>query len=86
MKLFYNPAFSNGAYVDFSDSPILFDAKVVNTAGLCKVLRLHAGLSSDVQDYGKRFVGYLDDAGIVTLCYHKVVEHFFRRPQWQNVE
>ena len=33
MKLFYNPAFSNGAYVDFSDSPILFDAKVVNTAG-----------------------------------------------------
>ena len=58
MKLFYNPAFSNGAYVDFSDSPILFDAKVVNTAGLCKVLRLHAGLSSDVQDYGKRFVDY----------------------------
>ena len=58
MKLFYNPAFSNGAHVDFSDSPILFDAKVVNTAGLCKVLRLHAGLSSDVQDYGKRFVDY----------------------------
>ena len=58
MKLFYNPAFTGGAYVDFSKSPVLFDAKLVNTAGLCKVLRLHAGLRSCEKDYGARFVDY----------------------------
>ena len=58
MKLFYNPSFSGGAYVDFSKSPVLFDAKVVNTAGLCKILRLHAGICSNEKDYGTRFVDY----------------------------
>lgn len=58
MKLFYNPAFTGGAYVDFSKSPVLFDAKLVNTAGLCKVLRLHEGLRSCEKDYGARFVDY----------------------------
>ena len=33
MKLFYNPSFSGNAYVDFQKSPVLLDAKIVNTAG-----------------------------------------------------
>ena len=58
MKLFYNPAFTGSAYVDFKASPIFFDSKIVNTAGLCNVIRLHAGICSDVADYGTRFVHY----------------------------
>ncbi|MBO4638897.1 MAG: hypothetical protein J5710_04010 [Treponema sp.] len=58
MKLFYNPAFTGSAYVDFKKSPVFFDSKIVNTAGLCNVIRLHAGICSDVADYGTRFVHY----------------------------
>ena len=58
MKLFYNPAFSGSAYVDFKKSPVFFDSKIVNTAGLCNVIRLHAGICCDVADYGTRFVHY----------------------------
>ena len=58
MKLFYNPAFSENAYVNFKKSPVLFDAKIVNTAGLCGIIKLHAGICSDVADYGTRFVNY----------------------------
>lgn len=59
MKLFYNPSFSGNAYVDFQKSPVLLDAKIVNTAGLCGIIRLHAGICSEVKDYGTRFVDYL---------------------------
>ena len=38
MKLFYSPSFSGKAYVDFSKSQVLFDAKIVNTAGLCGII------------------------------------------------
>ena len=58
MKLFYNPAFTGSAYVDFKTNPVFFDSKIVNTAGLCNVIRLHAGICSDVADYGTRFVHY----------------------------
>nr|MCR5766314.1 hypothetical protein [Treponema sp.] len=58
MKLFYNPSFTGNAYVDFEKTPVLFDAKVVNTAGLCGIIRLHAGICSEVKDYGTRFVDY----------------------------
>ncbi len=58
MKLFYNPSFTGDAYVDFKKAPVLFDAKIVNTAGLCGIIRLHAGIRSDVKDYGTRFVDY----------------------------
>ena len=58
MKLFYNPAFTGSAYVDFKTSPVFFDSKIVNTAGLCNVIRLHAGICCDVADYGTRFVHY----------------------------
>ena len=58
MKLFYNPAFTGSAYVDFKKSPVFFDSKIVNTAGLCNVIRLHAGICCDVADYGTRFVHY----------------------------
>ena len=58
MKLFYNPSFTGNAYVDFSKSPVLFDTKIVNTAGLCGIIRLHAGICSEVKDYGTRFVDY----------------------------
>ena len=36
----------------------MFDAKVVNTAGLCGIIRLHAGICSEVKEYGTRFVDY----------------------------
>ncbi|MCR5762705.1 MAG: PD-(D/E)XK nuclease family protein [Treponema sp.] len=58
MKLFYNPSFTGNAYVDFEKAPVLFDAKIVNTAGLCGIIRLHAGICSEVKDYGNRFVDY----------------------------
>ena len=58
MKLFYNPSFTGNAYVDFEKTPVMFDAKVVNTAGLCGIIRLHAGICSEVTDYGTRFVDY----------------------------
>ena len=58
MKVFYNPSFTGNAYVDFSKSPVLFDTKIVNTAGLCGIIRLHAGICSEVKDYGTRFVDY----------------------------
>lgn len=58
MKLFYNPSFSGNTYIDFKKSPVLFDAKIVNTAGLCGIIRLHAGICSEVKDYGERFVDY----------------------------
>ena len=58
MKLFYNPSFTGNAYVDFKKAPVLFDAKIVNTAGLCGIIRLHSGICSEVKDYGKRFVDY----------------------------
>ena len=58
MKLFYNPSFTGNAYVDFEKTPVMFDAKVVNTAGLCGIIRLHAGICSEVKDYGTRFVDY----------------------------
>lgn len=58
MKLFYNPSFTGDAYVDFKKAPVLFDAKIVNTAGLCGIIRLHAGIRSNVKDYGTRFVDY----------------------------
>lgn len=58
MKLFYNPSFTGNAYVDFEKTPVMFDAKVVNTAGLCGIIRLHAGICSVVKDYGIRFVDY----------------------------
>lgn len=58
MKLFYNPSFTGNAYVDFEKTPVMFDAKVVNTAGLCGIIRLHAGICSVVKEYGIRFVDY----------------------------
>ncbi len=58
MKLFYNPSFTGNAYVDFEKTPVMFDARVVNTAGLCGIIRLHAGICSVVKDYGIRFVDY----------------------------
>lgn len=58
MKLFYNPFFTGNAYVDFEKTPVMFDAKVVNTAGLCGIIRLHAGICSEVKEYGTRFVDY----------------------------
>ena len=58
MKLFYNPSFTGNAYFDFEKTPVMFDAKVVNTAGLCGIIRLHAGICSVVKDYGIRFVDY----------------------------
>ena len=58
MKLFYNPFFTGNAYVNFEKTPVMFDAKVVNTAGLCGIIRLHAGICSEVKDYGTRFVDY----------------------------
>ena len=58
MKLFYNPSFTGNAYVDFEKTPVMFDAKVVNTAGLCGIIRLHAGICSEVKEYGTRFVDY----------------------------
>ena len=58
MKLFYNPSFSGNAYVDFQKSPVLLDSKIVNTAGLCGIIKLHAGICSEVKDYGTRFVDY----------------------------
>ena len=58
MKLFYNPVFTSNAYVDFAKSQVLLDAKIVNTAGLCEIIKLHAGLCSGVKDYGARFVDY----------------------------
>lgn len=58
MKLFYNPSFTGNAYVNFEKTPVMFDAKVVNTAGLCGIIRLHAGICSEVKDYGTRFVDY----------------------------
>lgn len=58
MKLFYNPSFTGNAYVDFEKTPVLFDAKIVNTAGLCGIIKLHAGICSEVKDYGERFVDY----------------------------
>ena len=58
MKLFYNPSFTGNAYVDFEKTPVMFDAKVVNTAGFCGIIRLHAGICSEVKDYGTRFVDY----------------------------
>ena len=58
MKLFYNPSFTGNAYVDFEKTPVMFDAKVVNTAGLCGIIRLHAGICSKVKEYGTRFVDY----------------------------
>lgn len=58
MKLFYNPSFTGDAYVDFKKAPVLFDAKIVNTAGLCEIIRLHAGIRSNAKDYGTRFVDY----------------------------
>jgi hypothetical protein len=58
MKLFYNPSFTGNAYVNFEKTPVMFDAKVVSTAGLCGIIRLHAGICSVVKDYGIRFVDY----------------------------
>ena len=58
MKLFYNPSFTGNAYVNFEKTPVMFDAKVVNTAGLCGIIRLHAGTCSEVKEYGTRFVDY----------------------------
>ena len=58
MKLFYNPSFTGNAYVNFEKTPVMFDAKVVNTAGLCGIIRLHAGICSKVKEYGTRFVDY----------------------------
>ena len=58
MKLFYNPSFTGNAYVNFEKTPVMFDAKVVNTAGLCGIIRLHAGICSEVKEYGIRFVDY----------------------------
>lgn len=58
MKLFYNPSFTGNAYVDFEKTPVMLDARVVNTAGLCGIIRLHAGICSVVKDYGIRFVDY----------------------------
>ena len=58
MKLFYNPSFTGNAYVDFEKTPVMFDAKVVNTAGLCGIIRLHAGICSEGKEYGTRFVDY----------------------------
>ena len=58
MKLFYNPSFTGNAYVNFEKTPVMFDAKVVNTAGLCGIIRLHAGICSEVKEYGTRFVDY----------------------------
>lgn len=39
MKLFYNPSFTGNAYVNFEKTPVMFDAKVVNTAGLCGIIK-----------------------------------------------
>ncbi|MBO4318992.1 MAG: PD-(D/E)XK nuclease family protein [Treponema sp.] len=58
MKLFYNPSFSGNAYVDFKKTTVLLDSKIVNTAGLCGIIKLHAGICSEVKDYGTRFVDY----------------------------
>ena len=58
MRLFYNPSFSGNAYVDFRKTPLLLDSKIVNTSGLCEIIRLHAGICSEVKDYGTRFVDY----------------------------
>ena len=58
MELFYNPFFTGQAYVNLAKSPVLFDAKIVNTRGLCSIIALHAGICSEVFDYGKRFVDY----------------------------
>lgn len=49
MKLFYNPSFTGKAYVDFIASPVLFDAKIVNTAGLCEIIRQKAFWSENIR-------------------------------------
>ncbi|MBO4628375.1 MAG: hypothetical protein J5687_00340 [Treponema sp.] len=58
MKLFYNPGFSDKAYIDFKKDSVRFDSKITGTAGLCEIIRLHAGVCSNVNDYGTRFVHY----------------------------
>lgn len=58
MKLIYNPSFSGNAYVNLEKLPVLLDTQVVNTAGLINIIKLHAGICSEVKDYGTRFVNY----------------------------
>ena len=58
MKLFYNPSFTNNAFIDFEKSPVWLDAKIVNTNDLCNIIKLQAGINSKVKNYGERFVEY----------------------------
>lgn len=51
MKLFYNPAFTGGAYVDFTKSPVLFDAKLVNMeANIENKIKLAGGTTIEQLD------------------------------------
>ncbi len=56
MKLFYSPSFSGFVYTD--KSKLMFNQKVVDTAGLVEEIKLHAGLSGNRKDNIERAVDY----------------------------
>jgi len=51
MTIYYSPEYTGFIYTGLNDGQVHFDTQYVNTAGLCSLLRLHAGLP-DVNDQG----------------------------------
>lgn len=58
MRLFYNPSFSGNVYLDFNKKKAVLDTQIVNTAGLCGIITLHAGITLEQKSWGNRFADY----------------------------
>lgn len=56
MKLFYSPSYSGFVFAD--KSKIMFNQKIVDTAGLVDVLELHAGMNTEGKEDIERVVEY----------------------------
>lgn len=56
MKLFYSPSYSGFVFAD--KSKIMFNQKIVDTAGLVDVLELHAGMNTEGIEDIERIVEY----------------------------
>lgn len=56
MKLFYSPSYSGFVFAD--KSKIMFNQKIVDTAGLVQVIELHAGMNTEGIEDIERIVEY----------------------------
>lgn len=56
MKLYYSPSYTGFVYTDLSS--IMFNEKIVDTAALIDIIKLHAGLVSEKKETVERTVDY----------------------------